>query len=54
MSTKNIYDFNISVVTHTVAKVANDYNLFHLGYKSLKGVAIYVTAQCTTYSFSEL
>ena len=43
-----------SVVPHTVAKLAHGYNLFHLGYSSLQGVAIFVTAQCTTYSFSEL
>ena len=43
-----------SVVPHAVTKLANGYNLFHLGYYSLQGVAIFVTAQCKTYSFSEL
>ena len=28
------------------------YNFVHLGYLSLQGVAIFVTAQCTTYTFS--
>ena len=44
----------VSVVPQPVAKLANGYNLLHFGYSSLQGVAIYVTAQCTTYSFSEL
>ena len=42
------------VVPHTVAKLTNAYNLFHLGYLSLQGVVIFVTAKCINYSFSEL
>ena len=39
----------------TVAKLANGYNLFHLGYQSLKRVAMFLSLlYCTTYSFSEL
>ena len=41
-----------TAVLHTVVKLANGYNLFHLGYYSLQRVAIFVTAQCTIYSFS--
>ena len=41
-------------VPHTISKLANDYNLFHLDYLALQRVAIFATAQCTTYSFIEL
>ena len=37
---------DITGVPHTVAKPTNGYNLFHLGYPPLQGVASFVTAQC--------
>ena len=38
------------MILEPVAKLAKCYKLFHLGYQYLQGVAIFVTAQCTTNS----
>ena len=44
----------MSVVPQPLANLANGYNLFYLGYKSLQGVAIFTTHQYAIHFFTEV